>query len=86
MPTRFSHADLRGAPPSVEETLRRAASAGLRKASAALVRLSRRIGRPVPARPTDQPRLEFHADAGAPEGALYVDGKLVGWVIGVRRL
>jgi hypothetical protein len=32
------------------------------------------------------PQLEFHAEAGAPEGALYVDGKLVGWLPGVRRL
>lgn len=29
---------------------------------------------------------EFHADAGAPEGALYVDGQLVGHVLGVTRL
>jgi hypothetical protein len=32
------------------------------------------------------PVLEFYAEAGAPEGALYVDGKLVGHVEGVRRL
>jgi hypothetical protein len=30
--------------------------------------------------------LEFHADAGAPEGALYVNGKLVGHIQGVQRL
>jgi hypothetical protein len=30
--------------------------------------------------------LEFYADAGAPEGALYLDGELVGWIPGVRRL
>ncbi len=30
--------------------------------------------------------IEFHADAGAPEGALYVDGQLVGHVLGVTRL
>jgi len=29
---------------------------------------------------------EFYAEAGAPEGALYVDGKLVGYVPGVTRL
>jgi len=28
--------------------------------------------------PMTLPRLEFHADAGAPEGALYVDGDYVG--------
>ena len=30
--------------------------------------------------------LEFYAEAGAPEGALYVDGRLVGLVAGVNRL
>ncbi len=30
--------------------------------------------------------VEFHAEAGAPEGALYVDGRLVGHVMGVKRL
>lgn len=30
--------------------------------------------------------LEFYAEAGAPEGALYVDGVLVGRVTGVDRL
>lgn len=30
--------------------------------------------------------VEFHAEAGAPEGALYVDGRLVGWIDGVNRL
>jgi hypothetical protein len=30
--------------------------------------------------------LEFHAEAGAPEGALYVNGELVGFVAGVNRL
>ncbi|MDR7269953.1 hypothetical protein J2X20_002611 [Pelomonas saccharophila] len=30
--------------------------------------------------------LEFYAEAGAPEGALYVDGKLTAQLEGVRRL
>jgi hypothetical protein len=30
--------------------------------------------------------VEFHAEAGAPEGALYVDGELVGRLPGVTRL
>ena len=30
--------------------------------------------------------LEFHAEAGAPEGALYVDGELVARLPGVTRL
>lgn len=29
---------------------------------------------------------EFHAEAGAPEGALYVAGKLVGHLPGIQRL
>jgi len=32
------------------------------------------------------PVLEFYAEAGAPEGALYLDGALVGTVAGVSRL
>lgn len=32
------------------------------------------------------PVLEFHAEAGAPEGALYLNGELVGRLHGVRRL
>ncbi len=39
-----------------------------------------------PARLAPDAVLEFHADAGAPEGALYVDGQLVGHVLGVKRL
>jgi hypothetical protein len=30
--------------------------------------------------------LEFYAEAGAPEGALYADGVLIGYVSGVKRL
>ena len=33
-----------------------------------------------------EPMLEFYAQAGAPEGALYVDGRLVGHLPGVNRL
>ena len=64
----------------------RLAAAGLRSASALLARLSRNLA--LPARPKANPaqHLEFHAEAGAPEGALYLDGKLVGWLPGVRRL
>ena len=40
----------------------------------------------APAEPRPEPRFEFHAEAGAPEGALYVDGRLVGWLSGVSRL
>ena len=63
--------------------------------SAALHGLSRRLDRlalrlcvadvePAEARTT--PWVEFHAEAGAPEGALYIDGLLVGHLSGVSRL
>ena len=32
------------------------------------------------------PQLEFYAEAGAAEGALFIDGQLVGYVPGVTRL
>ena len=35
---------------------------------------------------TTEPVLEFYGEAGAPEGALYVNGRLVGHVLGVNRL
>jgi hypothetical protein len=47
-------------------------------------RLATLPARPVPPMPTTV--LEFHAEAGAPEGALYVDGVLVGYLAGVHRL
>lgn len=70
------------------DTLRHAAALGLRAASGVLTRLARQLVAPLPSR-LDKPAppvLEFYADAGAPEGALYVDGKLVGWLQGVKRL
>jgi hypothetical protein len=36
--------------------------------------------------PPGEPVLEFYAEAGAPEGALYLDGQLVGHIAGVTRL
>lgn len=67
------------------ELARRAAASALRSASAVLARLARRLA--VPARlPRGAPQLEFYAEAGAPEGALYLDGELVGWLAGVKRL
>lgn len=66
---------------------RRLAALALRCTSHAMARLSRRLhGRPVDARLRRPPELEFYAEAGAPEGALYVDGELVGHVPGVTRL
>jgi hypothetical protein len=64
---------------------RRLFAALLRAASRALDTLAIRLCVALPA-PVAEPVLEFHAEAGAPEGALYVDGLLVGHVIGVNRL
>lgn len=54
------------------------AAAALRAAGKSLDRLAWKLAvvqrRPV----AEPPTLEFHAEAGAPEGALYVDGELVG--------
>jgi hypothetical protein len=33
-----------------------------------------------------EPLIEFHAEAGALEGALYVNGQLLGYLPGVNRL
>jgi hypothetical protein len=82
--TRWSAADFRH-PASL--FAQRLAARALRQASALLARLSRRIAVSPGHRGTvAPPQLEFHAEAGAPEGALYVDGKLIGWLPGVRRL
>ncbi len=59
----------------------------LQKASTGLMRLAQTIAAPAAPPPKALPReLEFYAEAGAPEGALYMDGELVGWIPGVTRL
>jgi hypothetical protein len=63
----------------------RLVAALLQSASALLARLALRLAS-EPAPFSSDPRFEFHAEAGAPEGALYVDGRFVGWVPGVSRL
>lgn len=65
---------------------RRLAASVLRAASRLLGRLARRVARVHAPRPARAPVLEFYAEAGAPEGALYVDGQLVGHLTGVTRL
>lgn len=67
--------------------LRRVAAVTLRAASASMARAARQLRRP-PERAPRLPDIEFHpmhGEAGAPEGALYVDGELVA-VLPVRRL
>jgi len=70
----------------LHEAARQLAARSLRSASAAMARLAGHLAAPV-ARPSPlNAHQEFHAEAGAPEGALYLDGRLVGWVEGVTRL
>lgn len=66
--------------------LRPATAALLRHASRMLARVARRLEAAHLARARRSPELEFYADACAPEGALYADGELVGYLPGVRRL
>ena len=67
---------------------RRLAAALLRHASDRLAAMAQRLALHEPPAASDSaaPVLEFHAEAGAPEGALYVNGRLVGHLEGVRRL
>jgi hypothetical protein len=58
----------------------------LRRTGAGLVRLAERLSHAQGRRRRLPPELEFYAEAGAPEGALYVDGRLVGTLPGVTRL
>ena len=74
--------------PTFSETWHRVVAHLLRSASAALARQARDVARPLHARQRRSQldlSVEFHAEAGAPEGALYVDGQLVGY-LEVRRL
>ncbi len=57
-----------------------AASMLLGRLSAAMSASEARFTRELP------PVLEFYADAAAPEGALYLNGELVGILRGVTRL
>lgn len=68
--------------------VRLALAAGLKWASVRMGRAALRVRGPVPVDGAvcGEPVLEFYAEAGAPEGALYVDGVRVGVVPGVARL
>ena len=68
--------------------VRRGLAALLSMASAWLGRLALHLHGSEPAlTPTaTEPVFEFYAEAGAPEGALYVDGLRVGVLPGVSRL
>ncbi|HLL10935.1 MAG TPA: hypothetical protein VK570_07750 [Rubrivivax sp.] len=62
------------------------AAALLRIASRALDALASRLAFVEARQAPSEPLYEYHAEAGAPEGALYVNGDLVGHVMGVTRL
>lgn len=65
---------------------RRRLARSLRITGAGLVRLAECLAGGQRRRLRRPPELEFYAEAGAPEGALYVDGHLVGTLPGVTRL
>jgi hypothetical protein len=73
--------------------LRRLVASALRQASRWLARHAYRMQVADAARAaqlanesTLSGALEFYAEAGAPDGALYVNGKLIGYLEGVTRL
>ena len=77
------------APPrhALDQGLRDVAATLLRALGALLDRAAHRLAaerRPDPS--WIYPMVEFYAEAGAPEGALYVNGRLVGHIEGVTRL
>jgi hypothetical protein len=73
--------------PVRQSELRLVAAAMLYGASVGLERVARWLVPAAPSQPDGVlPQVEFHADAGALEGALYVDGQLVGRLPGVSRL
>lgn len=75
------------APRPTAHPLRRLAATVLRGASRLLARMAQRVGEPaVRTLPLLPETLEFYADASAPEGALYLDGHLIGHLPGVKRL
>ncbi len=84
---KIRHGHVLEAPRPVRDVVRRLAAQALFSASATLARACAQLTRPdVEPAPTVMAELEFFAEAGAPEGALYVNGRLVGWIDGVRRL
>jgi hypothetical protein len=77
------------APPrhALDQGWRDAAGSLLRSLGALLDRAAHRLtAEPRPDGLWAHPMVEFHAEAGAPEGALYVNGRLVGYIEGVTRL
>jgi hypothetical protein len=75
----------RAVPAPAHRPLRRALARTLRAAGHGLHRWARQLLAVEPA-PVHEPVLEFYAEAGAPEGALYIDGRRVAVLPGVTRL
>jgi hypothetical protein len=71
--------------PAYARGARHALTLLLRAASRALDGLAARLALVAEA-PAAEPAIEFHAEAGAPEGALFVNGQFVGHLPGVNRL
>jgi len=72
---------------ALHQGLRDVAAAFLRALGAMLDRAAHRLAAERQAEALwAHPMVEFHAEAGAPEGALYVNGRLVGRIEGVTRL
>ncbi|MEO7246566.1 MAG: hypothetical protein ABIX12_15645 [Rubrivivax sp.] len=72
--------------PAPSGAWRRPAARLLRLAGRGLAAWARRLAPASHAQPAHDPVLEFYAEAGAPEGALYVDGRRIGVLPGVTRL
>lgn len=70
---------------STDRRLRTALARALRAVGRTLDELAAHLSSSRSAAAAD-PVVEFHAESGAPEGALYIDGELVGHVLGVTRL
>ena len=79
------HVLLHGAP-AEHGRMRLLAAMALHGASLMLGRLAQRLALARRRAAGPAPVFEFYAEAGAPEGALYVDGQLVGHLTGVTRL
>jgi hypothetical protein len=72
--------------PTPSGAWRRHAARTLRVTGRALATWARRLAPAERTESTHEPVLEFYAEAGAPEGALYVDGRRIGVLHGVTRL
>jgi hypothetical protein len=75
-----AHSPAAWRPVAVQHPARQLAARQLRRAGAWLAWMARQLAAPArrPAPPCPLPEVEYCADAGAPEGALFVNGEYVG--------